>query len=560
MPDDVPQPRADQVYTSAIPAPNLPRMSVYHYLFPFKKYKSKHRSRFLYYPEPNEDKPTYIDGLTGRFVTRAQAEDQAKRLATGLKQRGMKSGEVACIFGMNSLEWINANFGAQALGAIVSPANYAYTTSFAFVQPALLPVFLKALEIDPKVSIPDDRVFLLCTKEEKETLPKTEGSTVKAEWMDRFQCIEDVRSVTNTPSRFQDGDEERTAYLCYSSGTTGRAKGVETSHHNMTSQIQALNCSYEPMKYKDVILAMLPFSHIYGLTVTIHHPLTFNGTVVILPRFDEMAMLKAIERHDISTIRGLMCGAAPLSADLIALFEGKFPSIKLTQGYGLTETTPVSHVMNLADSVGHPGQIGKLIPTYQARLVDTDTGKDVDKGQRGELWLRGPSVMKGYWKNAEATDNAFAPGGWFKTGDVAMVGEDGYFSIVDRVKELIKYKGFQVPPAELEALLLSHPDVLDVGVIGVYSNAEATEFPRAYVVPEGGLAAFSSDQAKKEYSDKLIAWVQSKVANHKRLRGGVVLIDAVPKSPSGKILRKDLRARAVQEEEAKVQGGRGAKL
>ncbi|OCF72733.1 AMP-binding protein [Kwoniella mangroviensis CBS 8886] len=593
------QPRQDQIYTSTISPPHLPRMSVYHYLFPFKKYKSKHRTRFLYYPDPNLEKPSFIDGITGRFVTRAQVEEQSKMLATGLKIKGVERTDIGCIFGMNSLEWINACFGTQALGAVVSPANYAYTpdellhqlrdstSSFAFVQPALLPTFLKALELDPNYSIPDNRIFLLCTKEEKENF-KEQGSEAEKGWMDRFSCTEELWERSGTPKRFQDGMEERTAYLCYSSGTTGRGKGVETSHHNMTSQVQALNCSYEPIKYKDVILAMLPFSHIYGLTVTLHQPLTVNGTVVILPRFEEMNFLKAVERFkvtwalvvppmliallnspnvakfDISSIRGFMSGAAPLSSDLIQAFEKKFPHIKMTQGYGLTETTPVSHVMNLeeAQGKGRNGKIGRVIPTYQARLVDQETGKDVEpsKGERGELWLRGPSVMKGYWRNTQATQEVFAEGGWFKTGDVAMMDQDGYFSIVDRVKELIKYKGFQVPPAELEALLLNHPDIADVGVIGVYSKEQATELPRAYIVPKSGTSAFPTPQSKLEFTNKVQEWVSSKVANHKRLRGGVILVDIIPKSPSGKILRKDLRARAVKEEEDKVKEGRVAKL
>ncbi|WWC62792.1 uncharacterized protein I303_105389 [Kwoniella dejecticola CBS 10117] len=591
-----PQARADQIYQSTIPAPHLPRMSVFHYLFPFKKYKSKHRTRFYYYPEPNLEKPSFVDGLTGRFLTRKEVEEKAKSLATGLKAKGIGREEIGCIFGMNSVEWVVACFGVQALGAIVSPANYAYqpaellhqlkdsTASFAFVQPSLLPVFMKALEADPAVNLSDNKIFLLCDKAEKDTL-KAKGG-VEAEWMDRFLCLEELYEKPGTPKRFQDGMEERTAYLCYSSGTTGKGKGVETSHHNITSQVQALNCSYEPIKYKDVILAMLPFSHIYGLTVTIHHPLTVNGTVVILPRFEEIAFLEAVQKfkvtwalvvppmliallhspnvakYDISSIRGFMSGAAPLSADLVQAFEAKFPHIKVTQGYGLTETSPVAHVMNIEESrgKGRSGKIGRLMPTYQARLVDQTAGKDVEPLDRGELWLRGPSVMKGYWRNPSATAEVFAPGGWYKTGDVATIDKEGYFSIVDRVKELIKYKGFQVPPAELEALLLTHPEVTDVGVIGVYSKEQATELPRAYVVPKGGLASLPTPESKQAFSAKIQEWAASKVSNQKRLRGGVILIDVIPKSPSGKILRKDLRAMSVKAEEERVQSGRVAKL
>ncbi|WWC70957.1 uncharacterized protein I206_104909 [Kwoniella pini CBS 10737] len=590
------EPRPDQIYQSKIDSPHLPRMSVYHYLFPFKKYKSKHRTRFYYYKEQNLEKPTFINGLNGKFLTRKEIEEKSKSLSTGLKLKKIEKDEIGCLFGMNSLEWVISCFAIQALGGIVSPANYAYqpaellhqlkdsTASYAFVQPSLLPVFLKALELDSEIKIPDNKIFLLCDQSEKDILKNKGG--IEEEWSNRFLCLDELYEKPGTPKRFQDGMEERTAYLCYSSGTTGKGKGVETSHHNITSQVQALNCCYEPIKYNDVILAMLPFSHIYGLTVSIHQPLTVNGTVVILPRFEEIAFLEAVQRfkvtwalvvppiliallnspnvekYDISSIRGLMSGAAPLSSDLVEAFEKKFPNIKVTQGYGLTETSPVSNVMNIEESKvkGRNGKIGKILPTYQARLVDQLTGKDVEPFDRGELWLRGPSVMKGYWKNQKATSEVFAPGGWYKTGDIATIDKEGYFSIVDRVKELIKYKGFQVPPAELEALLLTHPEITDVGVIGVYSKEQATELPRAYVVPKGGISSLPTEKSKNEFSLKIQEWVASKVSNQKKLRGGVILIDIIPKSPSGKILRKDLRALSIREEEERVQKGRIAKL
>lgn len=236
----------------------------------------------------------------------------------------------------------------------------------------------------------------------------------------------------------------------------------------MTSQIQAFNVSCEKLRpQKDVILGILPLSHIYGLALLVHHPLTVGVPVVILPRFEEIAVLKAIQKYKITwalvvppvlivllhsknvanydtrSLRGLMSGAAPLSADLASAVQARL-NLTVTQGYGLTETSPVINVMNCEESEqpGRKGRIGQLIPTYQARLVD-ESGKDVGINTRGELWVRGPSVMKGYWRNEQATQNAFADGGWFKTGDVAEVDEQGYFAIVDRVKELIKYKGFQ---------------------------------------------------------------------------------------------------------------------
>ncbi|EKD01238.1 AMP binding protein [Trichosporon asahii var. asahii CBS 8904] len=208
---------------------------------------------------------------------------------------------------------------------------------------------------------------------------------------------------------------------------------------------------------------------------------------------------------------------------------------------------------------GRKGSCGRLIPTYEARLVQED-GSDAPEGGRGELWVRGPSVMtRGYHRNPEATAKTMN-GDWFMTGDVAVRDPEGWYTIVDRVKELIKYKGFQVPPAELEALLLTHPDVVDAGVVGVWVEEQATELPRAYIVARPGLIPEQGrEEARSKFGKEIAAWVAGRVAQHKKLRGGVKVIDAIPKSPSGKILRKDLRV--VAQEEIKREGlGARAKL
>ena len=337
------------------------------------------------------------------------------------------------------------------------------TAKVIFVQPPLLPTLdaalAKAKSSGSSYTLDSTRIILLCPKSAKPT--NSPYQTIEELWPTDKKA-QRVRSRILTH-----GEETNTAYLCYSSGTTGRAKGVETTHHNMTSQVQAVRQVMEPLKEgRDRVLGILPFSHIYGLTLLIHYPLVVGVPIIVLPRFDEIQVLECIQKYkitfgyvvppvlivllnsqnvpkyDISSLRGVMSGAAPLSSDLAHAVQEKL-KFGVTQGYGLTETSPVSHVMTVEESQGRKGYCGKLMPTYQARLVAED-GKDVIKqGERGELWLRGPSVMKGYWKNEEATKHTFADGGWFMTGDVAEVDKDGYFAIVDRVKELIKYKGFQ---------------------------------------------------------------------------------------------------------------------
>lgn len=247
----------------------------------------------------------------------------------------------------------------------------------------------------------------------------------------------------------------------------------------------------------------------------------------------------------------MVCAAAPLSALQAEAFNAKLPHINLVQGYGMTECSPATHVMNGSEAAGHAGLCGRLLPTYQARLVDHLTGVDAPRGGRGELWLRGPNIMKGYHGRPEETAKSMAPGGWYKTGDVLIRRDDGWWQVVDRVKELIKYKGFQVAPAELEGILLKHPKVIDVGMCAVYDEAQATELPRAYIVVA---PQFKDD---KKVGREVADWLAEQVSSHKRLRGGVVVVDEIPKSPAGKILRKILRDRAQKEWEVE-QASKGA--
>ena len=340
------------------------------------------------------------------------------------------------------------------------------------------------------------------------------------------------------------------AVLPYSSGTTGLPKGVMLTHRNLVANILQTDAAM-PMQPDDVLIGVLPFFHIYGMTVIMNMGLRTGNPIVSMPRFDLGDFLGLIERHrvtcayvvppialalakhpaideaDLSSLRMVMSGAAPLGAELAQQVSDRL-DVPVTQGYGMTELSPVSHFCPLHNI--KPGSIGPGVPGTESRIVDPDSGEDLADGERGELWVRGPQVMVGYLNNEQATAETVTDDGWLKTGDVAIADEDGYLAIVDRLKELIKYKGFQVPPAELEAILITHPAVADCAVIGV-ADEEAGELPKGVVVVAEGA----------EVSDEeLLEHVAAQVSPQKKLRL-IERIAAIPKSASGKILRRELR-------------------
>jgi 4-coumarate--CoA ligase len=246
-----------------------------------------------------------------------------------------------------------------------------------------------------------------------------------------------------------------------------------------------------------------------------------------------------VSNYDLSSIRMLNSGAAPLTRDLVDAVYKRL-KIPIKQGYGLSETSPTTHTQPWEEWSTTIGSVGRLLPNQVAKYMDPE-GNEVPAGQTGELWIKGPNIFKGYLNNPEGTANALTADGYFKTGDVGHQDKDGSFFITDRVKELIKYKGFQVPPAELEGILIGNEEIDDVAVVGIYNEEQATEVPRAYVVPKKGV------KGDKETEDRIVKWLAGKVASHKRLRGGVRFVDEVPKSASGKILRRVLKEKAKEE-------------
>ena len=489
------------------------------------------------------DAPALIDGSNGTAITFAQLSGLVDKIAAGLAARGIGKGDVVALFAPNNPYWVAAFHGILRANATVTSANSLYTASELVHQLkdsgarmiiTVSPFLDRAGAAAAEVGIADDDVI---------TLDPTEGRT----------SLGDIAATDAAPPAIEVGAED-VAVLPYSSGTTGLAKGVVLTHRNLVANL----CQVEPVfnvTPERRLLAVLPFFHIYGMTVMMNNGLHNRSTVVTMPRFDPQEFLRVIAEHridyvyiappvavflakhplvdqfDVSCIDTVFSGAAPLDAELGHAVEKRL-GCKVLQGYGMTELSPVSHAHPFGQEVDL-NSVGLAIPNVECKLVDPDSGQEVGVGVSGELWIKGPNVMRGYLNNEEATAATLDSDGFLHTGDIAVVTEDGVYTIVDRLKELIKYKGYQVPPAELEALLLTSPRIADAAVIGVQDD-DGEEIPKAFVVKQPG--------AEDLTADEVMSYVAERIAPHKKVRR-VEFIDVVPKSASGKILRKDLRAR-----------------
>ncbi len=518
---------------STLPDVSIPELAVFDYLF------GDLDPALL-------DTVAIIDGTNGAETTYRQLIGQIQLFAGALSARGVTVGTRIGLLCPNVPAFATVFHGILRAGATATTINSLYTAEEIANQLrdaeadwliTVSPLLPGAAAAAAEIGIADDHLIVL------------DGA-------DGHPDLRGLLSEGHAAPEVHFDPAEHLAVLPYSSGTTGRPKGVMLTHRNLVANVAQCRSNIS-LTGDDRVLAVLPFFHIYGMTVLLNFALRQRAALVTMPKFDLVEFLRIIGEHrtswlfiappiavalakhplvdqyDLASVKVVFSGAAPLDGALASAVAARL-DCTVCQGYGMTETSPVTHAIPTDRTDLDRSTVGLLLANTEARLIDAETGMDAAVGAPGELLIRGPQVMKGYLNRPDATAEMIDADGWLHTGDVAVVTEDGVFRIVDRLKELIKYKGYQVAPAVLEAVLLEHPSIADAAVIGAL-DADGQEVPKAFVVLQQGA----------ELSDaEVMSYVAGRVAPHEKVRQ-VEFIEVIPKSSSGKILRKDLRARAV---------------
>lgn len=490
-----------------------------------------------------------------------------QRLAGALRAGGSGRGDVLAIYSPNLAEFVVPFLAAGLLGGATTTINPLYTTgelsaqlrdsgaTILFTVGALLD---RAREAKAQSNVRQIVLFGIPDMRDGSAFTHLGAGETTFAALLQEGAREDVPVVTQEPV----DPAQSVVALPYSSGTTGLAKGVMLTHRNLVANLAQM-APMGVVSESDVVLGVLPFYHIYGITVILALGLASGATIVVVPRFElehcldliqrervsvafvvppiALALAKSplVERFDLSSLRVLMSAAAPLGREIQEACVARL-GCPFIQAWGMTETSPDVTLEPLDPARCVPGAVGLVIPNSECKVVDVETGAEVGPGVPGEVCARGPQNMKGYLHQPEATAQILDAGGWLHTGDIGYFDEGGHLYVVDRLKELIKYKGYQVAPAELEAILVAHPAIAEAAVIPV-ANAEAGEVPKACIVLKPGASATA---------DEVMAYVAERVAPYKRVRL-VEFIDAVPKSASGKILRRVL----IERERGQQQGG-----
>jgi acyl-CoA synthetase (AMP-forming)/AMP-acid ligase II len=486
------------------------------------------------------DKVALIDLDSGTRTAYGQLTRMIDAAAGGLAARGLRPGDIVAVCGFNNSAYGVVAHAVWRAGGTVVTVNPLFTVGE--MQHELADAGARYLVAATDVL---DRALTAARQvgiEETFSIGEADGVTP-------FMAL---TASHEPPPTLRVNPREDTALILYSSGTTGLPKGVMLTHHNLKAAALQLSAG-DLARGNDVLVAVSPFFHVVGLHGVLNLGIVAGATTVIIQRFDLHRFLQAVQDYrissafltppvineliqnpavgdyDLSSLRSILCAAAPLGADAEEAAADRLGCM-VRQGYGMTEATgPVA--TNLVGPGGsiRRGSVGQLVPSTEAKIVDLADGHELEPGETGELLLRGPQVMKGYLRQPQATAIALEPDGWLHTGDVGYADAEGYLAIVDRVKEIIKYKAYQVAPAELEAVLGTHPVVGDVAVVPS-PEPDSGEVPKAFVVLKPGAQASA---------DELMAYVAERVAPYKKVRL-VEFVDAIPKSPTGKILRRVL--------------------
>ncbi|XP_041018086.1 4-coumarate--CoA ligase-like 5 isoform X2 [Juglans microcarpa x Juglans regia] len=498
----------------------------------------------------------FLDASTGRHLTFSDVWLAVDSVASSLSDMGVRKGDVILLLSPNSIFFPVVSLAVMSLGAVISTTNPINTAQEIAKQIAdSKPIIaFTTHQLVPKLAESSLRIVIL---DEHQSIPAVRNARIVAtlEEMLNKQPRGDVRVRDRV-------NQDDMATLLYSSGTTGASKGVVTSHRSLIAMVQIRLVRSKGNEGEHRFLCTVPMFHVYGLATFVLALLASGTTVVILPKYDMHDMLSAIEKYritsipvvppilaamvsgadrilskyDLSSLQLVSNGGAPTSKKVIEKFMERYPAVTILQAYGLTESTAIGAYTNSLEESKRYGTVGLLSPGMEAKIVNPETQDALPVNRTGELWMRGLPVMKGwlvlhvgYFRNAEATASTLDSEGWLKTGDLCYIDDDGFIFVVDRLKELIKYKGYQVPPAELEALLVAHPEISDAAVVPI-PDKEVGQYPMAYVVKKAG--SNLSDSAVMDF-------VTAQVAPYKRIRR-VAFVASIPKNASGKILRKNL--------------------
>ncbi|KAH7169889.1 hypothetical protein EDB81DRAFT_676226 [Dactylonectria macrodidyma] len=497
--------------------------------------------------------------ITGEILTFRAVKDKATSLSIALARLcGVQAHQTVAIVSPNSIWCPVAMFAAGRLGAVVTTLPHeasAKELSYFFQASSAALVFTNASALSQvrkacqMAGLTDERIILL--DDAYQGGQSIQELIAYGNQLEPSQFIEEWRPTMNTSAAC--------AFLSFTSGTTGRPKAVMISHANMISQLCQMR-QLSPRQKQNTVLGILPFYHITGLVHLIHLPVLLGQDVVIMDKFNMREMLNTVvkykcnelwvvppllirllndnivQEYDLSFVTQFNTGAAPLAEQIIVPLSARFPRVAIRQAWGMTESTSCLTVTPPGQATwNNATKVGKIVAGTEIRIVDPDTAEDVAVGRSGELWARGPQISMGYLNNSAETEDSFDSNGYLHTGDLGSIDAEGFIKIHDRLKEMIKVRGFGIAPAELEDLLLGHPKVCDAAIVGIPDDYSG-EIPRAYIVLSPGVVRDGeTENVIKDY-------VKSHKARHKWLAGGVEFVDAIPKSASGKILRKSLKA------------------